>query len=235
MFNLLSHYGIRFEEQAHAYWKGTDRRDSVTSVLPYFGNDFLDKNPAVINLAGKRGSSIANDISAIERVDVTPNNDPQWCLHLDAYRQFKRDTGFDSIASELFVYHPTMGYAGRIDIAGFMPLTKMAGPGLVEVKASYEIPATVGWQSAAYLEAFNKNAALYGLPKLKWRACLHLNPKLYKNGYRLEPLTDPSDFGSFACLLGAHRLARRLNLALKFEPIDATKPATAPNPSEVFA
>jgi hypothetical protein len=261
-FDLLQHFSITFDESRHLYARNGEKIDGVTSVIPYLeGNDFLDKNPGVMERAGERGHRVAKFIELAEDalsvkqiVSLPPNSAPaQWARWLqddpacEGYLRFKRDTGFTArkfphggqIASELFVYHPTLGYAGRLDIAGELPLTKMKGPGLIEVKASAEIPKTVGWQAAAYLEAFNKNAHLYELPKLKWRACLHLNPAKYRCGYRLEPLTDPNDFSSFACLLGAHRLARRLSLSIEFKPIAdngvSDEAANAATPSEVFA
>jgi hypothetical protein len=246
-FDLLAHFGISYDDALHRYERFGVRLDSVTSVLPYLAmNEFLEKHPERIKKAGVRGNRIAGFIEAVERgllaTQAIPLNEPPVYNEQNTpefhYLKFKQETGFEALmtsanlASELFVYHDILDYAGKLDLAGFAP-NVCNGPGLVEVKATAVLPKTIGPQSAAYFEAFNRCAKLYAFPKLKWRASLHLTEK----GYKFEPLKNPLDFARFNARLTDVRWARELGYEVPWVPIQtAVSPrGDAPGPAEVFA
>lgn len=247
MTDLLAHYGITYRDADHRYERFGVKLDSVSSVLPYLAqNEFLAAHPERIEKAGGRGIALATYIELIEsgkQVMTMPNLSDsasvEFCKVANSFTKFKLETGFTAltspagdIASELFVYHDMLDYIGRLDLAGYAPNTNLKGPGLIEVKATAVLPKTVGPQSAAYFEAFNRCAKFYDLPKLKWRASLHLTAK----GYRFHPLTDPLDFPRFCSVLTTVRWARELGLEIQWAEINkAVSPVgDAPLPSEVF-
>lgn len=230
-FDLLEKFGITYTDSNHRYERFGQQTLSVTSVLPYLQNDFLAAHPERIEKAGARGHGVARFIDEVESnatpsvlfsLNSRPPNDPLLgCAN--SFMKFKQETGFTAlkspvgdIASELFVYHDLLDYVGRLDLCGYAPNTSLKGPGLVEVKATAVLPKTVGPQSAAYFEAFNRCAKLYDLPKLKWRASLHLTAK----GYRFLPLNDPLDWPRFTSALTTNRWAKELGYELEWKLID---------------
>jgi hypothetical protein len=249
-FDLLAHFGISYDDARHRYERFGVRLDSVTSVLPYLAmNEFLEKHPERLEKAGDRGHAIAVAIEEREGgrrscASKTSRGMTLSTLALDfaqrweSYEKFKHETGFQAlvnpyqVATELFVYHDLLDYVGRIDLAGFAP-NVCDGPGLVEVKATAVLPKTIGPQSAAYFEAFNRNAKIYGFPKLKWRASLHLTEK----GYKFEPLKNPLDFARFNARLIDVRWARELGYEIPWVPVETSvsPKGDAPSPAEVFA
>lgn len=245
MIDLLSKHGITYTDADHRYERFGQKVMGVSSCLPYVKSKWLSANPSIMEKAGDRGHAIAESIEAIERDEYglysVVHPQPWWDAHVSAYQRFKQETGFRALvsptgdrAAELAVYHDLLDYCGRLDILGVCEnLSKDVI--LIDVKASALIPKTVGMQTAAYLEAYNRNAKDYGLPKAKKRACLHLNPKLYKCGWKLEPLTDPRDFGNFCSLLNAHRIAKAFGCSLIFQPFDNQNDNQAIAPAEVFA
>jgi len=246
MTDLLAKHGITYSDADHRYERFGQRITSVTGCLPYVENEWLAANQQVKEKAGDRGHKIAQDIERCER----QNRKPAYVTVLDSedsagwmtgYWRFKQETGFRTLVSptgrhavEMFVYHDLMDYVGRFDILGVCEnLSKEII--LIDVKASALIPKTVGMQTAAYLEAYNRCAKDYELPKAKKRACLHLNPKLYRSGWKLEPLENPRDFGNFMSLLNAQRIAKDMGCSLKFVPFDNRNDNQTVKPSEVFA
>jgi len=247
MIDLLAKHGITYDDADHRYERFGVRVTSVTGCLPYIENEWLQNNQQVKEKAGDRGHRVARFIEETERAaleipisaldpDALGVGSTEW-----AYINFSLSTGFRPLVSptgdisvEMFVYHDLMDYVGRFDILGVCEnLSKEII--LFDVKASVLIPKTVGMQTAAYLEAYNRNAKDYGLPKAKKRACLHLNPKLYKSGWKLEPLENPRDFGNFCSLLNSQRIAREIRCSLSFVPFDNRNDNRAVAPSEVFA
>lgn len=246
-FDLLKHYGIAFDPAEHRYERFGQRLDSVSGVLPYLAmNEFLANNPERIEKAGVRGTGVAKFIEEAETFTegILAQAQKDRTLPADAwahaYVDFKRAAGFEAlkspagdIASELFVYHDALDYVGCLDLAGYAPNTSynLKGPGLIEVKATALLPKTIGPQSAAYFEAFNRNAKLYDMPKLKWRAALHLTAK----GYKFTPLTNPLDWPRFCSRLTDIRWARELGYRSEWVELEKETKAIAPNPEEVFA
>lgn len=249
-FDILKHYGISFDRLQHRYEKFGQQVLSVSGVLPYLAmNEFLANNPERIEKAGVRGSGVARFIESVEAFsdEILDGTIPRWPLPEDplaswaqSYVEFKQETGFKAlyspagdICSELFVYHDALDYAGCLDLVGYAPNTayNLKGPGLIEVKATAVLPKTIGPQSAAYFEAFNRNAKLYDMPKLKWRASLHLTAK----GYKFEPLTNPLDFPRFCSRLTDIRWARELGYKSEWVKLEQETKATALSPEEVFA
>lgn len=257
--DLLAKHGITYDDADHRYERFGQRVTSVTGVLPYIENEWLQNNQQVKEKAGERGHRVARFIEKVECEPEAYDSDPAFFVPPDeylrdslevAYLNFKRETGFKALVSptgdisaELFVYHDLMNYVGRLDIAGIcynlnrdVTIIDTKGTHLNPAKDANVKVTNVGMQTAAYLEAYNRCAKDYGLPKAKKRACLHLNPKLYKSGWKLEPLENPRDFGNFMSLLNSHRIAKEMGCALTFVPLtNEANEVRAVAPAEVFA
>lgn len=245
MPDLLAHYNISYDPVTHRYERLGVRLDSVSSVLPYLSNEWLDANPQVLKKAEGRGSGLARFVEETEKADrdVVPIT----ALDADAlgecversYVLFKQETGFrvltsptGEIASELFVYHDILDYVGCLDLVGVCEnLSKDVV--VIDVKATALLPKTVGPQTAGYFEAYNRCAKFYGLPKARKRGVLWLTAKNYK----YLPLDNPLDWPRFTSRLTDARWARELGYQVEWEQVDknvASPTGDAINPEEAF-
>lgn len=241
MINLRAEYGLTYRASDHRYERFGQKVFSVTGVLPYVSNEWLDKNPSVLAKAADRGHRVAEFIEAAEKAPMEgavlpmvgiPRSEKLSETPELAYLKFKKETGFVALASpagdigsELFVYHDLLDYCGRLDLIGRCENLKNEVT-VIDVKATAIIPKTVGPQTSGYFEAYNRNAKLYGWPKARKRAVLHLKP----TGYVYQVLDNPRDFSNFCACLTATRFAAELGLELQW----SLPGVVAPSPEEVF-
>jgi hypothetical protein len=124
---------------------------------------------------------------------------------LAQWLKFREDTGFSVLATERRVYHPQYGYAGTLDLRGFMRNhPKYRGPGILDIKRSFMAGGVTGLQTAAYAEADDAGGE-WDTP-VAWRGALKLN----ENGpYRFEPFEKKSDFSEFLVCLTYQRLKEK--------------------------
>lgn len=113
--------------------------------------------------------------------------------YVDAWRAFRRDTGWVTEQSEQRVYSKRYGYAGTLDCIGHFERMKTVRPSVkcvVDKKATFTIMPAVGPQVAAYAEAWNET----NTPKVRRRFAALLRP----NGtYLLHECGDATDFSVF--------------------------------------
>lgn len=220
MPDLLDFYKISYDDARHEYTRMGIRLDSVSSVLPYLSNEWLNANPQVMKRAEGRGRGVAAMIEASLGGALTrlvSELSVQW----NSWEEFRQETGFKVLsneyctASELFVYHDLLDYVGRLDLVGVCEnLSKDVV--VIDVKATALVPKTVGPQTAGYFEAYNRCAKFYGLPKAKKRAVLWLNAK----SYRYLPLDNPLDWPRFTSRLTDTRWARELGYQVEWKQVD---------------
>lgn len=73
--------------------------------------------------------------------------------YLEAWRQFKKETGVLICLIEDRVYHPFLGFAGTIDRTGIINDKKF----IIDIKTSAEFPSCLGLQTAAYKGLYVSN------------------------------------------------------------------------------
>ena len=133
-------------------------------------------------------------------VDVQP--------YLDAWRAFKRETGWITVAAEKTVWHPGQRYAGTLDRIGRRGASGSLE--LVDLKTSSPAGAAlkVGPQTAAYLAAWlecdpqAKGLDFWQVP----RASVHLGDD---GRYSVVPHDAREDWGDFLAALRLYTRSQR--------------------------
>jgi len=117
-----------------------------------------------------------------ERVDHEQWSEGLW--------QFIRDFRFVPEMAEATVANPRLGYAGTLDAVGAV---KRLGLGLVDVKSGKHVGTSARPQLSGYDHATEVWVDHLGnkarMPRVKWRAVLHLRPE-YRRGYKLRRVDD---------------------------------------------
>jgi hypothetical protein len=184
---------IEFDEANHLYFIGGKPMPAVSEILrPLL--DFSRIPPDALEFARERGTAVhkateLHDLGMLDEDSIDDHVRP----YLDAWKQFRSDTGFYPTLIEHRVYSETYGYCGTIDRQGVM--TKLAGsPGaLLDIKTPVQLGPAVGIQLAAYQEALRRDGIL---------SPLRFAVQLRNDGlYRLVSFTDKSDFGVFIALM----------------------------------
>lgn len=187
---------LTFDPGPHVYRLDGKVVPSVTQILAPLV-DYSGIPPDVLETARIRGQWVHDAVNrhcrgvldaATLGADVRP--------YFEQFLRFLAESGFVPTASEVRVASPKYGYAGTVDLVGEFQVET-----LLDVKATADLPAAVGPQTAGYVQAF---AETFGR-LLKKRACLHLFP----DRYRVEPLTDPVDWPTFQSCLNVARWRAR--------------------------
>ncbi len=187
--------GLSFEPVEHVYHFEGQRVPSVTQIL-----DVIDEtwkiDPAVLRGAAERGVAVhrateLDDMSALDLDDL----DPVLLPYVNAWRRFRRETGFSVLHSESRVWHDAMRYAGTLDRVGRFGNRSLRPDRLhlLDIKSGVEWPSH-GPQTAAYAEAFQR----LHKERIYQRWCVYLRPD---GQYRLVQQKSPGDWPTFlACL-----------------------------------
>lgn len=186
---------LSFDEAAHVYrWDGAVVPNVTRIIAPL--TDFSRVPPDVLERARQQGVHIHKMVELHFKDDLVVESLPEWMRgHHAALLRFIEETGFTSYAAERRLYHPRMGYAGTMDLAGHMPKLKKARPACIDVKRSLYAGPAIGLQCVGYAGAANEERAF---EKLEQRYALVLKPE---GSYRLEPYEDREDHAAFlACL-----------------------------------
>ena len=125
--------------------------------------------------------------------------------YVEAWRRFKRETGWETKMSELRVHSVTYGYAGCLDCIGFFERLKgikPLDPILLDKKTTYDIIPSVGPQTAAYEKAYNEMNGT----KVRRRFAVQLKPD---GTYNLHDCKDASDWSVFLSALTLQNWKRR--------------------------
>lgn len=110
---------LTLDPVAHIY--RNERGDiipSVTQILQCAGlEDFSGIAPAVLELAAERGTVVHTITEYMDKGTLDEESiDPALFGYVEGYRAFERQygiIGFEAIEQQ--VYHPALGYAGKID------------------------------------------------------------------------------------------------------------------------
>ncbi|MES1993168.1 MAG: hypothetical protein V4457_06080 [Pseudomonadota bacterium] len=188
---------LQFEASSHTYTLGGQVLPSVTQVLDEALREYVDVPVHYLEAAAEFGDHVHRACDLFDRGILDRGIlDPRLAPYVDAWTKFRTDSGVVVLASEKRVHHPALGYAGTLDVLGLMPRKKV--PAVIDRKSSALVPRSVGAQTAAYREAHR----VHGHQVDSVRYCVHLKGD---GTYRLQRLTDPSDFSLFTSCLNVWR------------------------------
>lgn len=185
---------LTFDPVAHHYfWEGV-RVPNVTSILADL-TDLSMVPPAALETARQKGVAVHRMVELDAKGDLDEATLPEWMAPVFVqWRKFVAESGFRVIDSEKKVYHPTLRYAGTMDLYGEM--THAGQFAYFDVKRSFMAGRVVGLQLSAYQGADahehkdRRKAKRFGL-RLK-----------EGEPYRAQEYADPNDFNVFtACLI----------------------------------
>ena len=190
---------ISFCSDGHAYALDGKPVPSVTRVLEFAGvastewvqQYYLDRGTA-LHLACHLDDAGTLDMATVDECILKP---------LEAWRNFKRDTGIKVLHSEKIVGSKIAGgYAGTLDKIIRWPNGQVD---LLDLKHGQSAPPAVRYQLAAYACA----AFSMGMPtKVRYSLALRQD-----STYRLKDWSDPSDIGQFIEWLKSYWEAARLS------------------------
>ncbi len=187
---------LTFDGSTHTYfWDGARVPGLTDTIKPLIDLSMVD--PDTLELARQKGTAIHKMAELDLADDLDVDGLPEWMAPLyRGWRKFREDTGLVHWASECKLYHPS-GWACTPDIIGLLtkaPGRKAKGGAVIEIKRTFIGGPAIGVQTAAQLEAWNRNN-----PDRK--ASQRYGLRLLPGDYRLEPWEDPDDYAVFlACL-----------------------------------
>ena len=149
---------LRFEPTAHEYYYGTSRVPSVTQIIREAGfgpmmpsvDPYAGVDPEVLARASARGTAVHEDCAEIDRgneIDLS-------VLTVDyvaAYEKWTRLAGYEPIDTEVRIYHPHYGYAGTLDMVGWIGNNRVIG----DRKTENAFKPSAFAQVEAYRRAWN--------------------------------------------------------------------------------
>lgn len=162
----------------------------VTAVLRATGlTADLSKVPADLLEAARRRGTVVH--AAVEGLTYGYDVDvPEAAAaYVDAYKKFLVDTGFQAIAAEIRVEHPTWRYQGHPDVVGFLQGRR----GILDLKTGDD--AGAAYQVAAYVDAWSCQRPI---EPATWGAVLHLRDD---GTYRWEDIELPRALEVFRAAL----------------------------------
>lgn len=197
----LSH-DFAFDTDAHEYFYQRRPIPHVTGLLEEFGLTDYSIVPAerleykrLIGIAVHKATELY-DLGSLDFATV----DPLIRGYVHAWIQFRLDTGFIPRKIELRMYSKRYRFAGTLDREGIYN----GKPTILDIKTSVTMHPATGPQVASYEILHEEN---YGGPKAQ-RICVLLHDEddlaKYKKPYRVIPLKNPQDRGTFLSCLHLH-------------------------------
>lgn len=181
---------LLFDEAAHRYTVGGERRVSVTTLLSDLG---LVDDRFFSEQAAKRGSAVHAAIEMNDEDDLDESSlTPVVATRLGGWRRFRQETGFAPLVdrfgargvfSEVRMLSRHLRVAGTADSIGTM--NGVAGLVLVDAKTGIPNPATA-LQTAGYAVLFHEITG----ETIARRFAVHLDEA---GSYRLVPYLNPKD------------------------------------------
>lgn len=130
---------IEFNPDTHVYTVDSRTVPSVTQVIAT-DTRFCDE------FSRQRGTGVHAAIHFFEEDDLDESSlDPAIRPYFEAYRKFKNESGFVTLASEQIVYSATFDYCGTLDLYGLLNGRRV----IIDCKSGV-VPKTVDMQLAAY-------------------------------------------------------------------------------------
>jgi hypothetical protein len=191
---------LTFRAEDHRYfWRGKPVMN-VTRALALI-TDYSKVDPAVLARAQQEGIDMHRMSDLHWKGELHVASLPEWLVpRRDALLRFEAETGFVPIASESRVYNAMYDYAGQLDMVGRLRKTvgrkEVLATSIVDLKRSFYGGRAIGFQTCAYLHAWNgrcgKDCLAFDRYALQLRA---------DATYRLEPFINPNDWPNFLAIL----------------------------------
>lgn len=197
--------GLLFDEERHAYTLDGQPVPGVTSILKSVSaGAYAGVDPEVMARASALGTAVHKvielDVRGVLDEDAL---DPQLVPYLAQWREFLQQSGFQPLVSEHRVASRRYGFAGTLDLLGWLN-DKLA---LIDAKRVVRVMPATGPQTAGYELALREwSPELIGQDQPLDRFALQLVP----NGrWRLHPLKDRTDSRTFLAALTVHQFNAR--------------------------
>src|SRR5258708_2729642 len=185
---------LTFDLAPHTYRYGGRVVASVTTVLRPIDN-FDRVDPELLERARRFGSHVHQATDLFDRGILDEDElDPGLVPHLNGYKLFLSETGFQVTHSEQQVYNPRQRYAGTLDRQGNWKRTSW----LLDLKSG-AVPRSVGLQTEGYRQSLPPEE------RPRRRLCLQLLP----NNYKLIACDETSDWSFFVSFLNTYRFLNR--------------------------
>ena len=187
--------GLDYNDERHEYRIAGQVVPSVTQVLARLSAEeyrFVDR--ALMESAAALGTAVHKLIELDLRgsLDVDALSDGLRPYYA-AWRNFMAVSGFRTVLSETRVYSARHGYAGTLDLAGWLG-DRFA---VIDAKRTAAVPRTAGPQTAAYEQALREHAddaVLWPKETSIDRYALHLKAD---GKWKLVPFTERNDLRVF--------------------------------------
>lgn len=178
------HPGLVLDEPTHTYTLDGKVVPSVTQVLRILDRKHLNAIPREALEAKRLLGQVVHKCCELDDLgdinDLTV--DAAAIPYLEAWRRFKRVTGFVVESTEQLVYHCSYNYAGTLDVTGWFD--RMGGKkALIDRKTSDIIMPSYGPQTSMYHSALAD-------PTIEERYIVQLKPD---GKYELIPCNDARD------------------------------------------
>lgn len=179
-----------FDEVKHEYFLNGSKLPSVTKILQGAGIIDLSGIPLdKLEVARQRGIDVH---SACELYDLNNLQEGYNNPYLEAWIEFRRDTGFMPLEIEKPVYSVKYRFAGTPDRVGmFNKLT------IVDIKTTDVLSSSTALQTSAYELAYNE----LNENKVKERIAVLLKPD---GTYKIEPYKDRNNINVFLAALSVY-------------------------------
>lgn len=189
---------LKFDAEAHEYTLDGRRLPSVTEVLSIV-HDFSMVPKDMLAAAAEFGQHVHIACDLHDRGELDWDRvDPSLVPYVSAWRDFLIESGAVVIASEMRVYHATLGYAGSPD-----KVLAWGGRYVIpDIKSTAVVPYLVGSQTAAYAKAWNSTNE----GREPARYCIHLKPD---GKYKAHARRDPADWSNFLSCLNTYKLREK--------------------------
>lgn len=200
---------LEFNDNKHEYKLDGVVVPSVTSIIKFL-DDYSGVPQEIMEYTSNRGRAVhlATALDDQDNLDYATVDDAVF-PYLDAWRSFRRDTGFKPTHIEQCVYSVKYKYAGTIDRIGTIGTNRRdTVKCLIDIKTCAVVMPSAGPQTAAYLTAANECLDLSS------RAIIRYVVQLRNNGtYVLHRKPSMLDAGIFTSALRLHNW--RMNNANK--------------------
>ncbi|MBI2798935.1 MAG: hypothetical protein HYX63_01410 [Gammaproteobacteria bacterium] len=194
---------LTFDPIEHRYfWDGEPVPNTTRILAGLVSYDHIPRD--VLERAQQEGNAIHRMIELDCMDDLDIGALPDWMgARYDAWCKFKDDTGFECLASERQLFHPSQRYAGTADLFGLMPKLKgVKGPTNIDVKRSFFAGAAISLQLSSYTDAWNNTSSKeFRVPETN-RFALRLDAD---GKYRLLRFEDRNDFAVWTAQLITYR------------------------------
>ena len=185
-----------------------DRLISITSCLPYEGEDFVPHSAKVRGTIVHRATAL-EDLGILDYSTVDPAIEP----YMAAYNKFRRATSFEPVIIERPCRSHLYGYAGTPDRAGWICPPGIGptddrhykAPVVIELKSGPpKKPCTWGLQISGQEQAIKETFGESHFPgvNLFLRYAVQLNPD---GTFIVHPYTGREDFQIFLSFLNTKR------------------------------